>query len=169
MATDETTADNKTNSFAKSAKRLFYTGLLVGSFVLGEYVSPVQHVTDTIKYHNISAEDGFPRDFRELDKVVIINDRNRAETYFGNVEDSVLHPVRSDYHTRRDVGKEIDSYFQRKFSELDSLVGEYTSRWFDRTPDTVIQRDTVCPDDSISWLQKTWSDVKSYLQEKTGE
>ncbi|MGM5481191.1 MAG: hypothetical protein ACQESE_02150 [Nanobdellota archaeon] len=167
MATDEQSADTKQNSFAKTAKRLLYTGLLVSSFFLGEYVSPVEKVTDTIKYHNISAENGFPCDFRELDKVVVINDRNRAETYFGNVEDSVLHPVRPDYHTRRDVGKEVDSYLQRKFSKLDSLVRNYTSGWLKDSPDTVLKHDTICPDDSTTWLQQSFYDLKSYLQEKT--
>ncbi|MFP4118975.1 MAG: hypothetical protein ACLFTH_02885 [Candidatus Woesearchaeota archaeon] len=165
MTSDENAVEKKTSSLAKTAQRLLYTGLLVGSFFLGEYVSPVEKVTNTVKYHNISAENGFPRDFRELDKVVVINDRNRAETYFGNVEDSVLHPVRPDYHTRRDVGKEVDSYLQRKFSRIDSLLGEYTNRWIGNIPGTIVERDTVCTDDSTSWLEEKLFRIKNYLND----
>ncbi|MFP4196020.1 MAG: hypothetical protein ACLFSN_04620, partial [Candidatus Woesearchaeota archaeon] len=81
-------------------------------------------------------------------------------------EDSVLHPVRPDYHTRRDVSNGIDNYLERGFSKLDSIVGEYSSRLFNSIPDTVIRKEGVCPVDSTSLLEQTWSGIKSYLQEK---
>lgn len=159
----ENTGSEPSNPFAVKAKHVFYTALLVGSFFLGEYVSPVEKISNEIKYHNISAENGFPQDFRQLDKVVRINERNRAEVYFGNVEDSVLHPVKKNYHTRRDPGKRVDTYLSNTFSKLDSLVKTYTSNWFDSVKKS---RSDSTRTDSSSELKGAWNDIKKYVNEK---
>ncbi|MGM5480615.1 MAG: hypothetical protein ACQESC_04095 [Nanobdellota archaeon] len=127
---EQSVKKSKTGKGWKYVKKGLTIGAMTGMFFLGEYLSPVSTIRDTITYYNISAEDGFPQDFRDLNKVVVINEKNRAEVYFGNTTDSVFHPVREDYHTKRDIGKEIDSYIKQGMDKTDSIISTYKDRWF---------------------------------------
>ncbi|MFW6378578.1 MAG: hypothetical protein ACOCZV_01000 [Nanoarchaeota archaeon] len=164
-ASDQHGTGNTKQQLKRRAKNLLYTTLFAGAFLLGEYVSPIQTIQEEIRYHNISAENGFPQDFRELEKVVVINEKNRAEVYFGNVEDSTLHPVKEDYHTRRPIGKQIDSYITSKYQKLDSLVRTYTNDWFDNektgSEETRVDGDSTTTD--TSKFKQAWDDIKEYV------
>ncbi len=166
--TDQHGTGNTKQQLKRRAKNLLYTTIFAGAFLLGEYVSPVQRIQEKIRYHNISAENGFPQDFRELEKVVVINEKNRAEVYFGNVEDSTLHPIKENYHTRRPVRKQIDSYITTKYQKLDSIVKTYVSEWFDdkktRSEETRADEDSAHA--KTSKFKQTWNDVKEYVDGK---
>ena len=100
---------------------IFSLGLLAG-----DKMQPLTNVCKEVKYYNLSAEDGTPRDFRNYEVSININEKGRAELYFGNKESGVYRLVNED-GTVGSLGSSIDIYLREKSSDV--------KNWFDALKD----------------------------------
>ena len=98
-------------------KIVLFTSLMLGGMVLGEQINPLHSMKDFVKYYNISAEDGTPQDYRVYGTEIMINEKGRAELYFGNSETQEYRLVNED-GTVGNVGLKIDEYFGKKKQQV---------------------------------------------------
>lgn len=94
-------------------KTILFSTLFLGGVVLGDQTQPLTKTINEISYHNISPEDGTPRDFQNYESKIVLNEKGRAELYFGNKETGEYKKVHED-GTVGSLGQKIDDYFDRK-------------------------------------------------------
>lgn len=88
---------------------------MAGSYVVGDQTHIVSDVVEKVRYHNISAEDGSPRDYRNWRTSIEINDKGRAELYLGN--DTISRLVRENGMVGT-FGEEVDEFMEEKTGGL---------------------------------------------------
>ena len=138
----------------KGVRNALITTAILGSLVVGDVYQPITSLQENVKYHNLSVEDGFPTDYKDLGVIINVNERNRAEVYFGNVETRTLHPVNTNYHTKRDIGVQIDTTLSNTYLSIkDFFKGG--------AKDTVSKNDTT-----DSFFETQWNRFKTYMDEK---
>ena len=94
-------------------KTIIFMSALIGGVILGEQTKPVQTTKDFMTYYNVGAEDGTPKDYQNYGAQIVVNERGRAELYFGNKETQKYRKVNED-GTVGSLGKKIDEYLQEK-------------------------------------------------------
>lgn len=98
-------------------KIVLFTTALIGGVFLGEKTQPLKSINNFVTYYNVSAEDGTPTDFRNYNARIVINDKGRAELYFGNSETEEYRKVNPD-GTVGSLGQKIDDYLGKKKEQV---------------------------------------------------
>lgn len=94
-------------------KTLIFASAFIGGVILGEQTKPIQTAKDFVSYYNVGAEDGTPKDYRNYQSQIIINENGRAELYFGNKKTQQYRKVNED-GTVGTIGQKIDEYIEKK-------------------------------------------------------
>ncbi len=94
-------------------KTLLFASVFASGVFLGDYFTPITKSFDFVKYYNVSAEDNTVKDFKNYKTKILINDKGRAELYFGNVSTNKFLLVKPD-GTVGTLGSSIDNYIREK-------------------------------------------------------
>ena len=98
------------NKISNAVKKIIYTGLLIGSYYIGEFYQPAHKIEHFIEFHNRSVEDKNLCNYEDYKVIPIINDKGRVETYFGNTKTNSFHRILAD-ETLDTMVRELDEKY----------------------------------------------------------
>ena len=98
-------------------KTMLVSGLFLGGMILGDQTHPLTSLENFVTYYHVSAEDNTVKDYRDYVTNIKINEKGRAELYFGNKKTGNFRIVNPD-GTVGSTGNKIDEYIQEKKSSL---------------------------------------------------
>lgn len=93
-------------------RKIIYGTLIFGTgLYVGDQQQPLTAYQEDIRYNKISAENGTPTDYRNYSTKIEINERGRAQLYFGNIKTNEYRLVNTD-GTVGTVGDRFDSWWE---------------------------------------------------------
>ena len=159
------------------AKRTATGLLVVGAYLVGDLVNPLDRAKEEFRNTYMSREEGFYKG--ELELITKVNENKREEIYLQDKATGALHPI-SQYDSLPTVNAQVASLdykakdawqeFQEDLKEtvkgaqeeIEELVNKYKGRKENKPSiDTTL---TLPGDKEQSWLKEKTQDIKEYFR-----
>lgn len=118
----------KGHRFSKAVATVVLLGAVAAA---GDQFNLVSRVTDPIRYFRRPAAEGFYKDYRNLEKRIVVNDGGQVETYIGNKVTGEYLAVRENMHAGRTFADEVTDiveYAKKEYRKLEVKVKDLINR-----------------------------------------
>jgi hypothetical protein len=110
------------NKIKKTLCAILISSSIIASATIGDFIGFNDFVTYPIIYRNCDTEKGFTSQPYNLKKIIIKNENNKLETYFGNINTKEFYSVKEDDTT----GSIIESLYYKTKNIYEQIINYFT-------------------------------------------